>query len=240
MRPTARGRSRHPDPPRQPRPDRPAADPRRGRCVRARHGSRCLRAAGRPAARVAPLRRAPGAAVARPGALCRHQRLREGRPPIDLALSRLGHPGLQRRHALRPVHDRADRRRPAPGRDARPAHRHRLPSQHHGQHGRRDRRRGVPGRGDRRSGQHHDAGLDGDDHGLCPVPRPQVRPLLAAGVFPALRVLQQHRRPRREHRARGRPPPEQREAGRDPRRAGRWQAELDQDDQGQAAPTRPG
>ena len=153
------------------------------------------------------LRRAPGAAVARPGALRRHQRLREGRRPIDLALSRLGHRGLQPRHAVRPVHDRADRRRPAPGRDARPADRHRLPSQHDGQHGGRDRRRGIPGRGGRRSGQHHDAGLDGDDDRLCPVPRPQVRPLLAEGVFPALRVLQQHRRPRREHRARASPSP---------------------------------
>ena len=36
LRPIARGRSRHPDPPRQPRPDRPAPDPRGGRCVRGR------------------------------------------------------------------------------------------------------------------------------------------------------------------------------------------------------------
>ena len=33
--------------------------------------------------------------------------------PDDLALSRLGDRRLQRRHALRPVHDRATRRRPA-------------------------------------------------------------------------------------------------------------------------------
>ena len=62
------------------------------------------------------LRRALGPALARPGPLRRHQRLREGPRPLDLALSRLGHPRPQRRHAVRPVHHRADRRRPAAGR----------------------------------------------------------------------------------------------------------------------------
>ena len=53
------------------------------------------------------------ARLARSGALCRHQRLREGSPALDLALSRLGDSCPQRRPALRPVHDRAARRRHA-------------------------------------------------------------------------------------------------------------------------------
>ena len=117
------------------------------------HASRRLRAAGRPAARLASLRRMLGPPLARSRPLRRHQRLREGPRALDLALPRLGHPGPQPRHAVRPLHHRADRRRPAPGRHARPAHRHRLPSQHDDQRGRRHRRRGVPLRRDRRSGQ---------------------------------------------------------------------------------------
>ena len=64
------------------------------------------------------IRRALGAAVARPGALRRHQRLREGQHPRRLALPRLGDRGLQPRPAVRPLHDRAARRRPAARRDA--------------------------------------------------------------------------------------------------------------------------
>src|SRR5262249_15893553 len=103
--PDARGRSRHLDPPGQPRPDRPAPDPRGGGRLRTRPRSRCLRAACGPAARLAALRRTPGAALARPGALCRYQRLREGRPPIDLAVTRLGPPRLQSGPDVRPGHD---------------------------------------------------------------------------------------------------------------------------------------
>ena len=76
--------------------------------------------ARRPAAGLPPLRRALGQAMARPGPLCRHQRLRERPHPLDLALPRLGDRGLERRHALRPVHRRAARRRPA-ARQPRPA-----------------------------------------------------------------------------------------------------------------------
>ena len=69
--------------------------------------------------RFAALWRALGPPLARSGPLCRHQRLREGPARVDLALSRLGHQGAQRRHAVRSVHDRATRRRHA-------AERHRV------------------------------------------------------------------------------------------------------------------
>ena len=81
----------------------------------------------------------------------------------------------------------------------RAAHRHRLSPQHADQQRRRHQRRGVPQRRRRRPREHDDGRLDGHDDGLRPVPRPQVRPDHAGGVFPVLRLLQQHRgrRPRR-------------------------------------------
>ena len=102
----ARGRPADADPPRDVRPDRPAADARGGRGVRGRRVARRLRAAGRPAARLAALRRALGAALARRGPLRRHQGLRllRGRElPLGVHLPRLRHPRVQRRPALRPV-----------------------------------------------------------------------------------------------------------------------------------------
>ena len=76
--------------------------------------ARRLRAAGRPPARLAALRRALGPALARPGPLRRQRRLREGhRPALRLALPRLGHRRAQPRPAVRPVHHRATGRRPA-------------------------------------------------------------------------------------------------------------------------------
>ena len=74
-----------------------------------------LRTRRRPAAGLAPLRRAVGAPLARPGSLCRFQRLQHRRPALDLEVPRLGHRRLQRRHAVRPVRDRPDRRRPPAG-----------------------------------------------------------------------------------------------------------------------------
>ena len=158
------------------RPDRLAADARGGRRLRARPFARRLREAGRSAAGLAPLRRALGAALARPGPLCRHQRLREGPHPLDLALPRLGDPGPERRHALRPVHDRAARRRPAAGRDRQPADRHRLSSQHDAQRRRGHRPAGVPLLRDDRPRRHHGDRLAGPDARLRPVPYAQVRP----------------------------------------------------------------
>ena len=73
---------------------------------------RRLRAAARPTARQPALRRALGAALARPGALRREPRLRARlRPAHRLPLPRLRHPGAQRRHAVRHVRQVADRRR---------------------------------------------------------------------------------------------------------------------------------
>ena len=67
------------DPPGVLRPDRPAADARGGRRVRRRPVARRVRDAGRPAARVAAVRRAVGPALARRGPLRRDQRLRARR-----------------------------------------------------------------------------------------------------------------------------------------------------------------
>ena len=118
-RPVARGRPDHADPPALLRPDRAAADGGGGRRLRRRRTARRLRAAGRSPARLAPLRRADGRVVARPGAVRRHGRLSQRRRAIGLALPRLRDHGLQREPAVRPVHDRAAGRRPAPRRRAR-------------------------------------------------------------------------------------------------------------------------
>ena len=65
LRPGARRRPGHARPPALLRPDRPAADARGDRRVRRRPVAGRLRAAGRPAAGLAPLRRALGPALAR-------------------------------------------------------------------------------------------------------------------------------------------------------------------------------
>ena len=85
------------------RPDRPAADARRGRRVPRRPLARRLRGARRPPAGLAPLRRADGDGLARRGPLRRHQRLPERLRPDDVALARLGHRRLQPQPAVRPV-----------------------------------------------------------------------------------------------------------------------------------------
>src|SRR5262249_27143275 len=83
------------------RPARLAADRAGGRGVRQRLGPRRLPEADRPAARQRTLRRALGAALARPGALRREPRLRARLRPADgLPLPRLRHPGAERGHAL--------------------------------------------------------------------------------------------------------------------------------------------
>ena len=92
-----------------------------------RRVARRLRAARRSPARRSGLRRALGPALARPGALCRHQRLRARRRQAErLALSRLCDRGAQRRQAVRPLRPGADRRRRTAGRQRRDADRHRL------------------------------------------------------------------------------------------------------------------
>ena len=105
--------------------------------------------------------------------------------------------GLQRQQAVRPVHRRAACRRPAAQPDPRPDRRHRLQPLP-----RLDQRRGLDrGRGlrpqHRGPGRHQRHRLPGPDDRLRPLPRPQVRPDPDQGLLPALRVLQQHRRPAR-------------------------------------------
>ncbi len=145
-RPVDRGRPRDAPPPRLPRPDRPAANARRGRRVPGRRVARRLWAGGGSLAGVAAFRRALGASLARPGPLCRLERVQHRRPSLDLEVSRLGHRRPQPRHAVRRVRGRAACRRPPAGGDPRPEGRHRLPSQHADQPGRGDRPRAVPDR----------------------------------------------------------------------------------------------
>ena len=92
------------DPPRGVRPDRPAADARRGRCLPRGHVARRLREDGRSLPRLAALRRGDGPALARRGPLRRHARPAPRQRAADVALSRLGRAGVQRQPAVRPVH----------------------------------------------------------------------------------------------------------------------------------------
>ena len=75
----ARGRAGHPDPARDARPDRAAADPRRDRRVRARHQPGRLRKGRRSPAGLAALRRADGHPLAQRRPVRRHQRLPDRR-----------------------------------------------------------------------------------------------------------------------------------------------------------------
>ena len=78
----------------------------------------------------------------------------------------------------------------------RPDRRHRLqPLPRFDQRGGLDRGRGLRPQ-HRRPGRHQRHRLPGPDDRLRPLPRPQVRPDPGEGLLPALRVLQQHRRPR--------------------------------------------
>ncbi len=76
----------------------------------------------------------------------------------------------QPRPALQPVHRRADRRRPAPGRRAGSGRRHGLPPQLDDQRGGRRRSRAVPHGGDVRPHGLHRQGRAGPDHPVRPVP----------------------------------------------------------------------
>ena len=170
----AAGRPADPDPPRHVRPDRPAADARGGRRVRGRPVARRLRAAGRPPAGLAALRRALGPALARRRPLRRHQglRLRRGRRlPLGLHLPRL------RRSAPStttcPTTGSSSSSSPPTGcrlgDDRRPLAALGLPDARRPVHEQRPRRHRRP---DRRR-QPRPAGPDGR---LRPLPRPQVRP----------------------------------------------------------------
>ena len=87
-----------------------------------------------------------------------------------------------------------------PGATPGPADRHRLQPQQPDRHRGRLDRRGVSRRERRRPRRDHVDGLPRADHGLRPLPRPQVRPDLAGRVLPVLRLLQQRQRAGRLHR----------------------------------------
>ena len=109
--------------------------------------ARRMGAADRFAAGVAAIWREVGPPLAGPGALWRHLRFRAG--PVysgSLALSRLRDQVFQRRQALRPVRERADRRRRALARRSGSTHGHwlfqrRRQPRHAVQSGRTQRRR---------------------------------------------------------------------------------------------------
>ena len=116
-----------------------------------------------------------------------------------LEISRLGDRRHQQEPAVRPLHHRADRRRHAaearpPSKFSRPAfHRNTLTNDEGG-----TERRGVPRRRRGRSRQHDDAGLDGHDDGVRPVPRSQVRSDQPGRIFSPIRDLQSDRGFRQE------------------------------------------
>ncbi len=94
--PQPSGRPPNPDPPGLVRPRRPAADARGGRGVRQRPVARRLREGRRSAPGEPELRRALGAALARPRPVRREPRLRARlRPAHRLPLPRLRRPGLE-------------------------------------------------------------------------------------------------------------------------------------------------
>ena len=165
-------------PPRLARSDRVAAfaagGGRGARRCRARRTGRSLRAAGGQAPRVAALRRAVGAAVARPRALRRFAWVREGSAARHVEVPRLGDRRAQSGHAVRSLHHRADCRRHAAERDAGAAGRERISSQRDDQRRRRDRSGRSALRGPRRSGQHDRDRLARQHARLRAVPQPQV------------------------------------------------------------------
>ena len=159
-------------------------DARGDRGVRRRPVARRLREARRSPARLAALRRALGPPLARRRPLRRLRRLRDRhllRP--RLALSRLRDPLVQRRQALRPLHQGADRRRRAlPARQggaARDRALHDRPGPAGGGHGRGQARI----RPAHRLRRHDRLGVPRPDARLRPLPRPQVRSDLAEGVL---------------------------------------------------------
>ena len=100
-----------------------------------------------------------------------------------VAVARLGDRCVQPQSAVRPVHDRAARRRHAAVADARPEDRDRVQSQPSRQRRRRDHPRGVRRRIRRRPRRYNRDGLAGPDARLRPLPQPQVRPDRARGVL---------------------------------------------------------
>ena len=186
----------HADPPAHPRPDRPAADARR-RSTRSSTTAApdAYEQAGRPAARLAALRRAawPGTGSTPPATPT--QRLPGGRRRGPCGRGATG--SVAAFNANMPfdqftVEQIAGDLLPGATTEQKVAtgfHRNHMIN---GEGGRiaeekRDRLRDGPGRDDRDR-------LARADARLRPLPRPQVRPDRPEGVLPALRLLQQRRR----------------------------------------------
>ena len=180
------------DPPRHARPDRPAADARRGRRLPRRH------------ARPTPTRRSSIG--------CWPRRATASAWPIRwLDAARYADTNGYQTDGERImwrwrdwVIDAFNRNMPfdqftieqlagdlLPERDARAEDRHRLQPQPSRQRRGRHHPRRVRRRVRRRPRRDHGHRLAGPDAGLRPLPRPQVRSAHAEGVLPALRLLQQ-------------------------------------------------
>ena len=207
--PRAGSRPRRLDPPPDVRPDGPAAHARGRRSLRDRDRPGRLRPARREAAGVPGVRRAVGAALARPGPVRRLRRLPHRRLPAGrVALPRLRHRGVQRRQALRPLREGATRRRRTLPRRPGRAGRHRLPAARHLRVQQPRRARPVGDVAQRRD-RHHGRRVPGRRVAVRPLPRPQVRPALAERLLPPASLLRRHhaaRRPGRGDRRRARGP----------------------------------
>ena len=123
------------------------------------------------------LRRALGPALARPGPLRRHQRLREGPRRARSGRTATGS-STRSTPTCRSTSSRSSNS-PAtccPNATLDQQHRHRLPPQHDAQRGRRHRPAGVPLLRHGRPRRHHRHRLARPDDRLRPVPHAQVRP----------------------------------------------------------------
>ena len=160
--------------------------------------ARRLRAAGRSAACEPAVRRAMGAALARPGAVCRDRRLRvRPGPARRLAISRLGRRGARTATCRTTVFVRlAARRRRGAARRSLGVHRHGIQSLL-SRHGRPERPAAAPAECARRHHRDDRAGLPGADDRLRPLPRPQVRPDSADRLLPASGLFRRCAVPRR-------------------------------------------
>ena len=144
------------------------------------------------------LRRAHGDVLARPGALRRLHRLPQRQPDERLApTATTSSAAFNDEQALRPLHARAARRRPAAERDARAEGRLGVQPPAADDRGGRRAGEGVPGEVRGRPRAQRLDGLAGGDDGLLRVPRPQVRSVLDARLLRAGGVLRRHEGGRR-------------------------------------------
>ena len=185
-------RPAHLDPSGDARPDRDRADVSGRRSVCCGQGTRGLRARGGSAVREPPLWRTPRALLARLRALRGHARYPLRQLPGDLAVSRLRDRCIQHEQTLRHVCARATRRRFVAGPHARPIGGDGFRAlQSHDQRGWHDYRGSLCEPNPRsRGGVWSD--LSRADHGLCRLPRPQVRPVFAKGPLWSGRVSGEH------------------------------------------------